>query len=111
MQAATPDVQLQSRDERSVDRRGPSPTSDRRLGGSSDRLLEWGTTVLLIVIGLVHLHLWQAGYRNASDDRNPVSRGGHFRRRHCTFHVSAAQLGHGDGGRLFCSRNSYRLPR
>jgi hypothetical protein len=30
---------------------------------SRDRMLRWGTTSLLIAIGIVHLHLWWVGYR------------------------------------------------
>ena len=63
MQTTAPDVQLVNGDDRTIDLRSHSPKPADRLFGSTDRLLRWGITTLLVVIGLVHLHLWQDGYR------------------------------------------------
>ena len=59
MPTATPDI----RDDRTIDLRRHLPKQAARLHGSTDRLMRWGITALLAVIGLVHLHLWQDGYR------------------------------------------------
>src|SRR5579864_4689563 len=32
-------------------------------GGTTDRAWRWGLAALLLVIGVVHLHLWLGGYR------------------------------------------------
>jgi hypothetical protein len=45
------------------DRGGPAPSIVRR-DDVTDQVLGWGTTTLLVVIGIVHLHLWFDGYRN-----------------------------------------------
>jgi hypothetical protein len=63
MQTAAPDVRLVNGDDRTSDLRSHSPKPSDRLFGSTDRLLRWGITALLFVIGLVHLHLWLDGYR------------------------------------------------
>jgi len=65
MQTTAPDIQQVKgkAEERPVDIPSRSPKQADRLTGSTDRLLRWGTTALLVVIGLVHLHLWQDGYR------------------------------------------------
>ena len=62
MQSTEPDVQPVNGHERTVDLRARSPKPSDRLLGSTDRLLRWGITILLAVIGIVHLHLWQDGY-------------------------------------------------
>jgi hypothetical protein len=59
MQTVTPDV----RDDRTIDLRGHSPKPAARSFGSTDRPIGWGMAALLLIIGLVHLHLWQDGYR------------------------------------------------
>jgi hypothetical protein len=63
MQTTAPDVQLVDGNERPVDIRTRSQKPADRIFESTDRLLRWATTVLLAVIGIVHLHLWQDGYR------------------------------------------------
>src|SRR5580692_3580834 len=44
------------------DRRGDPWAPDKR-ATTTDRALRWGAAVLLIVISIVHLHLWLGGYR------------------------------------------------
>lgn len=62
METTTPDRQLVSGKERPVGIRSRPVNAGERTR-SNDRLLRWGTTVLLVVIGIVHLHLWVDGYR------------------------------------------------
>jgi hypothetical protein len=63
MESATSSICVLTDEPRTIDLRSGSARSDPRRSGSVDRLLRWGTTTLLLVIGLVHLHLWQDGYR------------------------------------------------
>jgi hypothetical protein len=63
MESATSTVRVLADEPRTIDVRSGSARSEHRWLGSTDRLLKWGTTALLLVIGIVHLHLWQDGYR------------------------------------------------
>jgi hypothetical protein len=63
MESAAPDIRVLTDQPRTIDLRSGSAGSDHRRWGSADRILRWGTTTLLLVIGIVHLHLWQDGYR------------------------------------------------
>jgi hypothetical protein len=63
MESATSNIRILADEPRTIDLRSGSARSEHRRLGSADRLLRWGTTTLLLVIGIVHLHLWQDGYR------------------------------------------------
>jgi hypothetical protein len=63
MESAASDIRVLTDQSRTIDLRGGSAGSDRRQWGLADRSLRWGTTTLLLVIGIVHLHLWEDGYR------------------------------------------------
>jgi len=63
MESATSNIRTLADEPRTIDLRSGSARSEHRRWGSADRLLRWGTTTLLLVIGIVHLHLWQDGYR------------------------------------------------
>jgi hypothetical protein len=62
MESATSDIRVLSDQPRTIDLRSGVARSQRPFG-SVDRLLRWSTTSLLLVIGIVHLHLWEDGYR------------------------------------------------
>ena len=52
MESAASDIRLLTDQPRTIDLRGGSAGSDRRQWGSADRYLRWGTTTLLLVIGI-----------------------------------------------------------
>jgi hypothetical protein len=63
MATVRPDIRMLDDDEPVLrPRRGNPWASDRRAFGT-DRTWRWGAAVLLIVISVVHLHLWLDGYR------------------------------------------------
>jgi hypothetical protein len=63
MEPAPSNIRLLDRDERPATNSGGSFVPECGSDGSRDRMLRWGTTSLLIAIGIVHLHLWWVGYR------------------------------------------------
>ena len=63
MKSATSDIRVLIDEPRTIDLRSRSARSGHRLLGSADRLLRWNMTILLLVVGIVHLHLWLNGYR------------------------------------------------
>jgi hypothetical protein len=63
MEPAPSSTRLLDRDERPATISSSSFVPESGSAGSRDRMLRWGTTSLLIVIGIVHLHLWWVGYR------------------------------------------------
>ena len=63
MESATSNIRVLADEPRTIDLRSGSARSVHRRLGSADRLLRWGVTTLLLAIGIVHLHLWQDGYR------------------------------------------------
>lgn len=63
MVTARPDVRMLSDDEQiQLHRRGDPSRSDKR-ATTNDRALRFGAAVFLLVISVVHLHLWLGGYR------------------------------------------------
>jgi len=63
MQTTAPDLHPVDADDRPVDVRSRSALANVRTIGSTDPFLRWGTTAFLVVIGIVHFHLWEDGYR------------------------------------------------
>jgi hypothetical protein len=63
MDSATSTIRVLADESRTIDLRSGSARSEHRRLGSADRILRWGMTTLLLVSGIVHLHLWQDGYR------------------------------------------------
>ena len=63
MEPAPSNIRLLDREEPPTTSLSGSLVPESGSAGSRDRMLRWGTTSLLIVIGIVHLHLWWVGYR------------------------------------------------
>jgi hypothetical protein len=63
MATARPDIRILDDDEQVSRHRGRDPWAPDRRATMTDRVLRFGAAVLLIVISVVHLHLWLGGYR------------------------------------------------
>jgi hypothetical protein len=63
MATVRPDIPMLDDDEPIPRHRRGDPRAPDQQAPTTDRTLRWGAAVLLIVISVVHLHLWLGGYR------------------------------------------------